>query len=110
EKTSVKSILGKIFQSARNPCERRSILYGTTFGKGVSMSENFSSTTGDLGELPSQDTEHGQLWYKDAVFYEIHVRAYSDSNGDGIGDFKGLTSKLSYIRDLGVNCIWLLPF
>ena len=50
------------------------------------------------------------LWYKDAVFYELHVRSYQDSANDGIGDFRGLTSRLDYIRDLGVDCIWLLPF
>jgi maltose alpha-D-glucosyltransferase/alpha-amylase len=50
------------------------------------------------------------LWYKDAVIYEIHVRAFMDSNGDGIGDFPGLISKLDYLQDLGVTCIWLLPF
>src|SRR5690606_14610612 len=49
-------------------------------------------------------------WYKDAVVYQLHVKAFSDSNGDGLGDFAGLTSKLDYIRDLGVNTIWLLPF
>jgi maltose alpha-D-glucosyltransferase / alpha-amylase len=50
------------------------------------------------------------LWFKDAVIYEMHVRAYFDSNGDGIGDFPGLIQKLDYIQELGVNCIWLLPF
>lgn len=50
------------------------------------------------------------LWYKDAVIYELHVRAFSDSNADGIGDFRGLTSKLDYLQDLGVTAIWLLPF
>ena len=50
------------------------------------------------------------LWYKDAVIYELHVRAFSDSNGDGIGDFPGLLSRLDYLQDLGVTCIWLLPF
>jgi maltose alpha-D-glucosyltransferase/alpha-amylase len=50
------------------------------------------------------------LWYKDAVIYEVHVRAFNDSNGDGIGDFPGLTQKLPYIQDLGVTCLWLLPF
>ncbi|HEY8506924.1 MAG TPA: maltose alpha-D-glucosyltransferase, partial [Steroidobacteraceae bacterium] len=50
------------------------------------------------------------LWYKDAIIYEVHVRAFFDSNDDGIGDFRGLTSKLDYIQDLGVNTIWLLPF
>src|SRR6266496_3243662 len=50
------------------------------------------------------------LWYKDALIYQVHVRTYFDSNGDGIGDFPGLTAKLDYIQRLGVNCIWLLPF
>ncbi|HKT73437.1 MAG TPA: maltose alpha-D-glucosyltransferase [Steroidobacteraceae bacterium] len=50
------------------------------------------------------------LWYKDAVIYEVHVRAFFDSNDDGVGDFGGLTRKLDYIQDLGVNTIWLLPF
>ena len=50
------------------------------------------------------------LWYKDAVVYEIHVKAFCDSNGDGIGDFAGLTSKLDYLQQLGVNTLWVLPF
>src|ERR1700722_4760495 len=50
------------------------------------------------------------LWYKDAVIYQVNVKSFLDSNDDGIGDFKGLTSKLEYIRDLGVNTIWLMPF
>ena len=50
------------------------------------------------------------LWYKDAVIYELHVRAFADSNNDGIGDFGGLLSRLDYLQDLGVTCIWLLPF
>jgi maltose alpha-D-glucosyltransferase/alpha-amylase len=50
------------------------------------------------------------LWYKDAVIYQLHVKSFFDSNDDGIGDFPGLTSKLGYIRDLGVNTIWLMPF
>ncbi len=50
------------------------------------------------------------LWYKDAVIYELHVRAFADSNNDGIGDFQGLMSRLDYLQDLGVTCIWLLPF
>jgi maltose alpha-D-glucosyltransferase / alpha-amylase len=51
-----------------------------------------------------------QLWYKDAIIYQLHVKSFYDSNGDGIGDFRGLISKLDYICDLGVNAIWLLPF
>ena len=50
------------------------------------------------------------LWYKDAIIYELHVRAFFDSNNDGIGDFPGLTQKLDYLQDLGVTCLWLLPF
>ena len=50
------------------------------------------------------------LWFKDAVFYELHVKAFHDSNDDGIGDFRGLTAKLDYVQWLGVDCIWLLPF
>ena len=50
------------------------------------------------------------LWYKDAIIYELHVKAFKDSNGDGIGDFPGLLQKLDYVRDLGATCLWLLPF
>ncbi len=50
------------------------------------------------------------LWYKDAVIYELHVRAFYDSDGDGAGEFKGLTNKLDYLKDLGVSAVWLLPF
>ncbi len=50
------------------------------------------------------------LWYKDAIIYELHVKAFYDSNGDGMGDFRGLTEKLDYLKDLGVNTLWLLPF
>ena len=50
------------------------------------------------------------LWYKDAIVYQVHVRTFRDSNGDGIGDFRGLTERLDYIRDLGVTTIWLQPF
>jgi maltose alpha-D-glucosyltransferase/alpha-amylase len=48
-------------------------------------------------------------WYKDALFYEVHVKAFRDANGDGIGDFAGLAQSLDYLRDLGVDCLWLLP-
>ncbi len=50
------------------------------------------------------------LWYKDAIVYELHLRAFSDSQGDGVGDFPGLTEKLDYLEDLGVTTLWLLPF
>ena len=51
-----------------------------------------------------------RLWYKDAVIYELHVKSFCDSNGDGIGDFRGLTSRLPYLQSLGVTALWLLPF
>ena len=51
-----------------------------------------------------------QLWYKDAIIYQVHVRTFYDSNGDGIGDFRGLAQKLDYLQELGVNAIWLMPF
>src|ERR1700684_3230661 len=51
-----------------------------------------------------------QLWYKDAIIYQLHVKSFYDGNDDGIGDFPGLISKLDYIAELGVNTIWLLPF
>ncbi|MFO0878969.1 MAG: maltose alpha-D-glucosyltransferase [Gemmataceae bacterium] len=54
--------------------------------------------------------DNDPLWYKDAIIYEVHVRAFHDSDGDGIGDFRGLTEKLDYLEDLGVTCIWVLPF
>ena len=54
--------------------------------------------------------ESDPLWYKDAIIYEVHVRAFADSNADGIGDFQGLTDKLTYLQDLGVTAIWILPF
>lgn len=50
-----------------------------------------------------------RIWWRDAVFYEIFVRSFKDSNGDGIGDFKGVTSKLDYLQSLGVDAIWLMP-
>src|SRR5262245_50412910 len=50
------------------------------------------------------------LWYKDALVYELHVKAFFDANGDGIGDFAGLTQKLDHLVELGVTAVWLLPF
>jgi maltose alpha-D-glucosyltransferase/alpha-amylase len=58
----------------------------------------------------SQPLGNDPLWYKDAVIYQLHVKAFADSSGDGIGDFIGLTGKLDYIASLGVTAIWLMPF
>jgi maltose alpha-D-glucosyltransferase/alpha-amylase len=60
-----------------------------------------------LDEYPLEDDP---LWFKDAILYELHIKAYQDSNGDGIGDFRGLIERLDYIQDLGVTAIWVLPF
>ena len=57
-----------------------------------------------------KDTKEDLMWFKDAVFYELSVRSFYDSNGDGIGDFQGLIQKLDYLEDLGITTIWLLPF
>ena len=54
--------------------------------------------------------QEDNLWYKDAIIYQLHVRTFCDSNGDGIGDFVGLTQRLDYLQELGTNTIWLLPF
>ncbi len=61
-------------------------------------------------KTPPYQGPQDPLWYKDAIVYELHVRAFHDSNGDGVGDFAGLVEKLDYLQDLGVNTLWLLPF
>jgi maltose alpha-D-glucosyltransferase/alpha-amylase len=70
-----------------------------------------ATEAGAGGGLPGPEGRGvGDLWYKDAIFYELHVKAFQDSNGDGVGDFGGLIERLDYIRNLGVTCLWLLPF
>ena len=65
----------------------------------------------DTDELPLTELDgEDELWYKDAIIYQLHVKAFADSNNDGIGDFAGLTEKLGYLQDLGVTALWLLPF
>jgi maltose alpha-D-glucosyltransferase/alpha-amylase len=61
-------------------------------------------------QIDVQPRVQNDLWYKDAIIYQLHVKAFADSNGDGIGDFAGLTEKLDYLQDLGVTTLWLLPF
>jgi maltose alpha-D-glucosyltransferase/alpha-amylase len=63
----------------------------------------------DAKELTATETGD-ELWYKDAIVYQLHVKAFADSNNDGIGDFAGLTEKLGYLQELGVTVLWLLPF
>ena len=67
----------------------------------LSSTGQFAATAADAND---------PLWYMDAIIYQLHVKAFFDSTGDGIGDFRGLTGKLDYIRDLGVNTVWLMPF
>ena len=59
---------------------------------------------------PEIETPADPLWYKDAIIYELHVKTFHDSDGDGIGDFRGAIQKLDYLRELGITTIWLLPF
>ncbi|MCB9730537.1 MAG: maltose alpha-D-glucosyltransferase [Deltaproteobacteria bacterium] len=62
------------------------------------------------GQAVASDFEREPEWYRDSIIYQLHVKAFFDASDDGVGDFKGLTSKLDYIQDLGVSAIWLLPF
>src|SRR6476646_1617066 len=57
-----------------------------------------------------EDSSKQSLWYKDAIIYELHIKAFKDGNGDGIGDFEGILEKLDYLQELGVTAIWVLPF
>src|SRR3712207_6881497 len=69
----------------------------------------FRSDSADTGSaLPARGTD--PLWYKRAVFYEVLVRGFADSNADGIGDLRGMIDKLDYLQWLGVDCLWLPPF
>src|SRR5205814_1299567 len=56
------------------------------------------------------EQEPDPLWYKDAIIYELHVKAFRDRSGRGMGDFAGLTDRLDYLQDLGITAVWLLPF
>ncbi|MGA9291483.1 MAG: maltose alpha-D-glucosyltransferase [Ignavibacteriaceae bacterium] len=80
------------------------------------MDENITQSTKITDEEISNEesiiigSEKNSLWYKDGIIYQVHIKAFRDSNDDGFGDFNGLIEKLDYIRDLGVNIIWILPF
>jgi maltose alpha-D-glucosyltransferase/alpha-amylase len=64
----------------------------------------------EMARPVTADAQSDPLWYKDAVIYQLHVKAFFDANNDGVGDFEGLTRKLDYLQDLGVTALWLLPF
>jgi pullulanase/glycogen debranching enzyme len=73
----------------------------------TTVSDDIETNTREASAMAADDL----LWFKDAVVYQLlHIKAFFDSTNDGVGDFKGLTSKLDYIKDLGVNTIGLLPF
>jgi len=69
-----------------------------------------ASLNPELGERQAVSDPVQSLWYKDAIIYQLHVRTFSDSNNDGIGDFPGLMQKLDYLQDLGIDALWLMPF
>jgi len=73
--------------------------------KGTSIADVIETLT-----EPASPERQASLWYKDAVIYQLHIKAFADSNADGIGDFAGLTAKLPYIKELGASAVWLLPF
>ncbi|KIA85906.1 glycosyl hydrolase [Flavobacterium sp. AED] len=60
--------------------------------------------------MAAQNTQNSQKWWKESVFYQIYMPSYADSNGDGYGDFKGMTDKLDYLKSLGIKGVWLTPF
>ncbi|MDZ5698232.1 maltose alpha-D-glucosyltransferase [Chelativorans sp. M5D2P16] len=76
------------------------------FARGASASPGVDETTAGASAVKLEAPD----WYKDAIIYQLHIKAFQDFNGDGIGDFNGLLQRLDYIERLGVNTIWLLPF
>jgi len=74
------------------------------------MDRNVAPPVAGVQTDATVEAKDDALWYKDAVIYQLHIKAFVDSNDDGFGDFRGLTSRLDYIKDLGVNTVWLLPF
>ena len=72
------------------------------------LTRHQSGSTGPRTPMPANPSTD-PLWFKDAVFYQLHVKSFADSNGDGIGDFAGLTAKLDHLESLGVDCLWIQP-
>ncbi|MGD9805692.1 MAG: maltose alpha-D-glucosyltransferase [Hyphomicrobiaceae bacterium] len=79
----------------------------------TTLSTTIDPVSGERSATPNTNRKFDRTvtdWYKDAIIYQLHVKAFQDANGDGIGDFAGLLQRLNYIEELGVNTIWLLPF
>ena len=68
------------------------------------------SLLSSLAQKHKKNTQNEQKWWKEAIVYQIYPRSFKDSNGDGIGDLKGIISKLDYLKSLGINTIWINPF
>ena len=79
-------------------------------GQSAGSAHSAASAEGAEAAHAAGVTADDPLWYRDAVIYELHIKAYADGTGDGTGDFRGLTMKLDHVQSLGVNTIWLLPF
>ena len=101
------SIVNKITETAEGSARARPEPYPASARPPAPM--NLMSSI-DTQETAAAALDSDQLWYKDAIIYQLHVKAFADSNNDGIGDFAGLTEKLDYLQELGVTTLWLLPF
>ena len=83
---------------------------GSLIGEGQVRSARQTAGLSAIAEDARLPLKQNVLWYKDAIIYQVHVRTFYDSNGDGIGDFPGLEQRLDYLQELGVNAVWLMPF
>ena len=103
------TIVNKITETAEGSARARPEPYHNPVSARSPAPMNLMSSI-DTKETAAAALDGDQLWYKDAIIYQLHVKAFADSNNDGIGDFAGLTEKLDYLQELGVTTLWLLPF
>ena len=103
------TIVNKITETAEGSARARPEPYHDPVSARPPAPMNLMSSI-DTQETAAVALDSDQLWYKDAIIYQLHVKAFADSNNDGIGDFAGLTEKLDYLQELGVTTLWLLPF
>src|SRR4051794_29050289 len=95
--------------AASVPCSRSTVVARPLIGLSSYTFDDMCQGRRGLAFIYTRLVIH-DLWYKNAVIYCLNVETYVDSNGDGVGDFAGLTDKLAYLAGLGITCIWLLPF